>query len=154
MLIAMVVVFVVCWIPLNALSIYSDTKANDPNFTIPYFNAIFVTCHIIAMSSAVYNPLLYAWLSETFRRNLRTLVPRWRVKSSAIGALGTATAIGAAAEAVLRSTRTNGNDLTRKNIESQTCSGGGGLEVLPFVQLQEADRLDSGVQNDLKKSEH
>ncbi|VDK21316.1 unnamed protein product [Taenia asiatica] len=99
MLIAMVVVFVVCWIPLNALSIYSDTKANDPEFTIPYFNAIFVTCHIIAMSSAVYNPLLYAWLSETFRRHLRTLVPRWRVKSSSVGALGAATAIDAAAEA-------------------------------------------------------
>ncbi|VDM21981.1 unnamed protein product [Hydatigera taeniaeformis] len=153
MLIAMVVVFVVCWIPLNALSIYSDTKPNDPEFAIPYFNAIFVTCHIIAMSSAVYNPLLYAWLSETFRRNLKTLVPQWRMKSSAVGALGAATAIDAAAGPVLRATGANGNDFARKNIESQTCSGGGGLEGLPFTQLQETDQFNSAAQNVLRESE-
>ncbi|CDS41970.1 neuropeptide receptor [Echinococcus multilocularis] len=154
MLIAMVVVFVVCWIPLNALSIYSDIKTNDPNFTLPYFNAIFVTCHIIAMSSAVYNPLLYAWLSETFRRNLRTLVPRWRVKSGAVGVLDDATAVDAAAEAVLRTSGVNDINLARKNIESQTCSGDGKMEVLPYIQLQGTGRSNLRVQNDLKKSEH
>ncbi len=71
----MVVVFVVCWIPLNGLWIYIDIKSTDKNFNIPYLEAIFFTCHIVAMSSAVYNPLLYAWLNDTFRRNLRSLLP-------------------------------------------------------------------------------
>lgn len=75
MLIAMVFVFVICWIPLNALWIFIDIKRADPNFNLPYLDAIFFTCHIIAMGSAVYNPLLYAWLNDTFRRNLRSLHP-------------------------------------------------------------------------------
>ena len=132
----MVVVFVVCWIPLNALSIYVDIKSNDPNFPMPYFDVIFVTCHIFAMSSAVYNPLLYAWLSETFRRNLRSLVPSWHRKSATAGSNNAAPS-ALAAETVSR-TRYVNDDMTRRPIESQTCSAtSAGLEVLQYIQLQE-----------------
>uniref|UniRef100_A0A5K3EWH2 G_PROTEIN_RECEP_F1_2 domain-containing protein n=1 Tax=Mesocestoides corti TaxID=53468 RepID=A0A5K3EWH2_MESCO len=100
MLIAMVVVFAICWIPLNGLWIYFDIKSTDPEFSLPYFDEVFVPCHIFAMSSAVSNPLLYAWLSETFRRNFQSLVPCLR-----------ATNVGIPPE-----------NPTRRHVESQTKS--------------------------------
>lgn len=138
----MVVVFVVCWIPINALTIYNDIKTDDPDFGPPYyFDVIFVSSHIIAMSSAVYNPLLYAWLSETFRRNLRSMVPRWNLKS--IGFCATAGAPVILEDTVSPSTQGAANELSRRNIELQTHSGigvDGGSEASPDIHVDQSDQ--------------
>ncbi|CAH8491456.1 unnamed protein product [Heterobilharzia americana] len=78
MLIAMVIIFVICWIPLNILwmimDIHSDKNINDiqnsQNFTL-----IFFICHLLAMSSAVYNPFLYAWMNNNFRKEFHHIIP-------------------------------------------------------------------------------
>ncbi|CAH8526036.1 unnamed protein product [Heterobilharzia americana] len=67
MLIAMVVIFVVCWIPLNVLWIVVDIIGEKAEGSV-YFHHTFILCHMIAMSSAVYNPFLYAWQIETNNR--------------------------------------------------------------------------------------
>ena len=36
---------------------------------------VFFVAHLIAMSSTVYNPFVYAWFNDTFRAQLRKLVP-------------------------------------------------------------------------------
>ncbi|VDO08966.1 unnamed protein product [Rodentolepis nana] len=125
MLIAMVVVFAVCWIPLNAVSFYTDMRMGDPNFRPHYYSGvIFLTCHIFAMSSAVYNPLLYAWLSETFRRNLRSMIPRWNRKSIDTGVMTTPGALEISGEAIRpTSNHVEVNEIFRRSMNLQTCSG-------------------------------
>lgn len=74
MLIAMVVIFIVCWIPLNCLWLVSDLEWCDFSNS-EYFTLVFFVCHICAMSSAVYNPFLYTWLNESFRNEFFQLMP-------------------------------------------------------------------------------
>nr|CAH8848163.1 unnamed protein product [Trichobilharzia regenti] len=72
MLIAMVVIFVVCWIPLNVLWVVADIIGEVVENSVHFHNT-FILCHMIAMSSAVYNPFLYAWLNNNFRQELKAV---------------------------------------------------------------------------------
>lgn len=69
MLIAMVVIFGVSWLPLNIVNIVDDfySPANDWSF---YRLCFFIT-HCLAMSSTCYNPILYAWLNDNFRKEFK-----------------------------------------------------------------------------------
>ncbi|VDD83286.1 unnamed protein product [Mesocestoides corti] len=79
MLIAMVVIFVVCWIPLNCLWMVTDLGTNSQAVQSfagsGYFTLVFFVCHSLAMSSAVYNPFLYTWLNESFRNEFYQVLP-------------------------------------------------------------------------------
>ncbi len=79
MLIAMVVIFVVCWIPLNCLWMVTDLGMeleSIQNFAMSgYFTLVFFIVHILAMSSAVYNPFLYTWLNDSFRHEFHQILP-------------------------------------------------------------------------------
>lgn len=86
-LIAMVVIFVICWIPLNALLIAMDVLSEGQTKVVnnsKYFTLMFLVCHLIAMSSAVYNPFLYAWMNENFKKEVRRILPCffWNVSST------------------------------------------------------------------------
>ncbi|CAH8526868.1 unnamed protein product [Schistosoma intercalatum] len=72
MLIAMVIIFVVCWIPLNVLWIVVDIIGEKAEGSV-YFHHTFILCHMIAMSSAVYNPFIYAWLNNNFRQEFKAI---------------------------------------------------------------------------------
>ncbi|XP_017002194.2 neuropeptide Y receptor type 6 [Drosophila takahashii] len=73
MLIAMVAVFGLSWLPINVVNIFDDfdDKSNEWRF---YFLFFFVA-HSIAMSSTCYNPFLYAWLNENFRKEFKHVLP-------------------------------------------------------------------------------
>ena len=73
MLIAMVAIFVVCWLPLNVVHITQEYHAAVQNWM--YFYFIFFVAHVIAMSSTIYNPFLYAWMNENFKKEFKTVVP-------------------------------------------------------------------------------
>ena len=62
MLFLVVVVFAACWFPLNLYHLLVDFKLMRPNFNV------FLICHWIAMSSVCYNPFIYCWLNESFRK--------------------------------------------------------------------------------------
>ncbi|XP_043930115.1 prolactin-releasing peptide receptor-like [Protopterus annectens] len=67
MLVISVLAFAVCWLPLQMVNLIRDI---DPDFIIlkkKYVNIIQVSCHLIAMSSACYNPFIYASLHDKFR---------------------------------------------------------------------------------------
>lgn len=71
MLIAMVVIFAICWLPLNIVHMvaeYTRTK-------FVHYRLFFLTTHVIAMSSTVYNPFLYAWLNDNFRKEFQQIIP-------------------------------------------------------------------------------
>lgn len=65
MLVAMVIIFAGCWMPLNCVHL---TMEFNNEFTKKfYFSNVFFIAHVIAMSSTIYNPFLYAWLNVNFR---------------------------------------------------------------------------------------
>lgn len=73
MLIAMVAIFLISWLPLNAINIMYDFYTEIGNWEYSLFS--FFLVHAIAMSSTCYNPFLYAWLNENFRKEFKLVLP-------------------------------------------------------------------------------
>uniref|UniRef100_A0A8D0GPI2 G protein-coupled receptor 83 n=1 Tax=Sphenodon punctatus TaxID=8508 RepID=A0A8D0GPI2_SPHPU len=77
MLMVVVVVFAVCWFPLNCYLVLMSSKAIHSN------NALYFAFHWFAMSSTCYNPFIYCWLNESFRSELKSLLGVCQRKSTA-----------------------------------------------------------------------
>jgi len=73
MLIAMVSIFVCCWLPLNVIILTAEYL--NHLYDSPYFLLTFFSAHVVAMSSTVYNPFLYGWLNDNFQKEFRILLP-------------------------------------------------------------------------------
>lgn len=93
MLVAMTAIFVGCWLPLNAFLL--ALEYNDAVDSSPYALVIFLLAHLIGVSSTVYNPFLYAWMNDNFRRQFRLVVPclipedgRTRSSAAAVADIG------------------------------------------------------------------
>lgn len=71
MLIAMVVIFAICWLPLNVVHMVAEFYRSS----LRHFKVLFLSTHVIAMSSTVYNPFLYSWLNDNFRKEFQKTVP-------------------------------------------------------------------------------
>lgn len=69
MLIAMVTIFGVSWLPLNLINLLNDIYI--PTGTWKYYYLAFFMVHALAMSSTCYNPFLYAWLNDNFRKEFK-----------------------------------------------------------------------------------
>ncbi|XP_053207994.1 tachykinin-like peptides receptor 86C [Panonychus citri] len=65
MLIALVILFAICWLPYHAYFLYS--------YHYPHINQSVIIQHIflfsywLAMSNSMYNPLIYYWMNKRFR---------------------------------------------------------------------------------------
>ncbi|KAH9492670.1 putative G-protein coupled receptor 83 [Bulinus truncatus] len=70
LLIAVVVVFAICWLPLNMYHLLTDLHPQPETFQ--YNTMAFFTCHWIAISSTCYNPFVYCWLNEHFREGVKS----------------------------------------------------------------------------------
>ncbi|XP_052773567.1 G-protein coupled receptor 83-like [Mya arenaria] len=66
MLMVVVVVFALCWMPLNLYQVLADF--NPDHFS----STSFFICHWIAISSTCYNPFVYCWLNEAFREEVKS----------------------------------------------------------------------------------
>ncbi|CDW52138.1 flp 18 GPCR receptor [Trichuris trichiura] len=78
MLISMVAVFVACWFLQVLLNVLRDFGAiPSPIADQPYLFSLIVHC--IAMTSTLWNPVLYAWLNESFRKAFFEILPCVRV---------------------------------------------------------------------------
>lgn len=69
LLITVVVVFALCWMPINLYHILTDFYPDQSVF--PYNSATFFVLHWIAISSTCYNPFVYCWLNEQFRAEVK-----------------------------------------------------------------------------------
>ncbi|XP_049958585.1 prolactin-releasing peptide receptor-like [Schistocerca serialis cubense] len=108
LLVAMVLVFAACWLPLNAVNMVADLDEGAEHWR--YFTLCFFLAHALAMSSVCYNPLLYAWLNDNFRKELKQLVPccRRRVAAASCGTTSTA---GQSAQTLLQTSACPGQHL-------------------------------------------
>ncbi|CAG2169542.1 unnamed protein product [Oppiella nova] len=68
MLVLVVVVFAICWLPLNIYHLLTDFDAIDYSLTV-----FFIT-HCFAMSSVCYNPFIYCWLNKKFKQRVKNLM--------------------------------------------------------------------------------
>lgn len=73
MLIAMVTIFGLSWLPLNVINLCNDYYMYAIH--LRYYYLIFFMGHVIAMSSTCYNPFIYAWMNENFRKEFKQLIP-------------------------------------------------------------------------------
>jgi len=71
MLICMVVIFALCWLPPNVLNVLKDWGLSGSRL----FVFLFLLAHVISMSSSMWNPLLYAFLNDNFRREFMAVLP-------------------------------------------------------------------------------
>ncbi|XP_023345656.1 neuropeptide F receptor, partial [Eurytemora carolleeae] len=72
MLIAMVIIFGTSWFPINLINLVGDL-VNLECWEYYYFT--FFICHVGAMSSTCYNPILYGWLNSSFRTEFSRILP-------------------------------------------------------------------------------
>ena len=70
MLIIIIVIFSVCWMPLNLYHLLTDLHPDAELFR--YNSTVYIICHWIAMSSVCYNPFVYCWFNASFRAELRS----------------------------------------------------------------------------------
>jgi neuropeptide Y receptor len=89
MLIAMVSIFVCCWLPLNAVHIITEYYGSIKSWN--YYVLLFFAAHVIAMSSTIYNPFLYAWMNENFRKEFKAIVPCLFIRGRHTNMNGTST---------------------------------------------------------------
>jgi neuropeptide F receptor len=73
MLIAMVTIFGLSWLPLNVINLCNDYYIYAIH--LKYYFLVFFIGHVIAMSSTCYNPFIYAWMNENFRKEFKQLIP-------------------------------------------------------------------------------
>ncbi|MCL4150794.1 UNVERIFIED_CONTAM: hypothetical protein GTU68_000561 [Idotea baltica] len=108
MLIAMVTIFGVSWLPTNVINLTGDYYIYASRWA--YYNLCFFISHVVAMSSTCYNPFLYAWLNENFRKEFQLVLPCFEQNISFDAKKGQC-----------RSERTcNGNNETQDEVLNQT----------------------------------
>lgn len=84
LLISISLIFGLSWLPLNLINAFGDlspTLRDDRKS----FLIVFALCHMVGMSSACSNPLLYGWLNESFRKEFKELFSCCRKTSSRQG---------------------------------------------------------------------
>ncbi|XP_065312829.1 uncharacterized protein LOC135922372 isoform X2 [Gordionus sp. m RMFG-2023] len=80
MLITMIILFSLCWLPLNFVIIFFDV--NSHLVWWKYYTLVFFLSHMLAMSSICHNPLLYAWFNPNFRNEFQNILPCIRKKGT------------------------------------------------------------------------
>ncbi|KAI1291842.1 putative G-protein coupled receptor 83 [Halotydeus destructor] len=78
MLATVVVLFALCWLPIQTFNLlhwfrveFIDTST-DAGFHL--YNGLFFVCHWLAMANSFVNPVVYCFMSDNFRTDLRNLV--------------------------------------------------------------------------------
>ena len=76
LLLMIAIVFACAWMPLNIFNIIADFN-QDVLQSIDTKNIVFPVCHLLVLSSACSNPVIYGWLNDNFRREfLKVLRPK------------------------------------------------------------------------------
>lgn len=72
LLISIAAIFGISWLPLNIFNLVAELvelEIDTQTFYITY-----AVCHMMGMSSACSNPLLYGWLNDNFRKEFNEII--------------------------------------------------------------------------------
>ncbi|KAJ6637638.1 Neuropeptide F receptor [Pseudolycoriella hygida] len=73
LLTSIAVIFAISWLPLNIFNLYSDVYLEKEALTQDLL-VMYAVCHMMGMSSACSNPVLYGWLNENFKKEFREIL--------------------------------------------------------------------------------
>ncbi|KAK9731276.1 7 transmembrane receptor (rhodopsin family) [Popillia japonica] len=73
LLISIALVFCISWLPLNLFNLIADIYSSEI-FSQNTGMVIYAVCHMISMSSACSNPVLYGWLNENFWKEFKDIM--------------------------------------------------------------------------------
>ncbi|XP_037091343.1 neuropeptide F receptor-like [Pollicipes pollicipes] len=76
LLVAIALIYAVSWIPLNICNLVSDFISYSTSGALEQMRIAFAVCHMIGMSSACSNPILYGWLNDNFRKEFHEIAQR------------------------------------------------------------------------------
>lgn len=86
MMVTVVLVFTICWLPLNTLLVTWDNDQSVGTWSlIPY---VYLACHWLAMSHCCANPLIYCWMNSRFRQGFRQALGRLCCGRCSTGPMG------------------------------------------------------------------
>ncbi|XP_077989819.1 prolactin-releasing peptide receptor-like [Glandiceps talaboti] len=79
-LISIVILFAICWLPVNLYNLVLVTYNPDYLETHPLTTDVIRACTFIwpILSDSIFNPIVYVFLSDQCRRDLTTLYCHWR----------------------------------------------------------------------------
>ncbi|XP_037077138.1 neuropeptide F receptor-like [Pollicipes pollicipes] len=73
LLVAIALIYAISWIPLNICNLVSDFVSFRD---MEQMRVVYAVCHMIGMSSACSNPILYGWLNDNFRKEFVDILQR------------------------------------------------------------------------------
>jgi neuropeptide F receptor len=129
LLISIAVIFGVSWLPLNLFNLLADVyfPKQSTSHTMMICYAI---CHMMGMSSACSNPLLYGWLNDNFRKEFNEIL--CRNESSIISSSGKVNVRNCSLPEITHIGRKS-----RVNImDGLTVTGGGQTELTALVSTR------------------
>lgn len=68
MMVAMVGGLVLAWLPMNLINMWRDFS--PPERFPEWYSVAFAACHVTAMTSAVWNFVIYSWFNPQFKETL------------------------------------------------------------------------------------
>ncbi|CAG0879121.1 unnamed protein product [Darwinula stevensoni] len=69
MMIFIVLAFAICWLPYH---VYFIVISVDPGINdLPYIQELYLAIYWLAMSNSMYNPMIYCWRNQRFRRGFK-----------------------------------------------------------------------------------
>ncbi|KAK2151623.1 hypothetical protein LSH36_356g01038 [Paralvinella palmiformis] len=83
LLMAITIMYALCWFPLTLLNFLADF--NYSLFMYRNFLLVYAAAHLIAMTSAIANPILYGWYNANFKRHFLQTVCFWRLDGHQAG---------------------------------------------------------------------
>jgi len=72
---AMVIIYALCWLPLHCVTVLGDLKPSIWNFE--HIQLVWIACHWLAVSSCCWNPIVYYWTNDTLRAGFTHAVGMW-----------------------------------------------------------------------------
>uniref|UniRef100_T1J5B0 G-protein coupled receptors family 1 profile domain-containing protein n=1 Tax=Strigamia maritima TaxID=126957 RepID=T1J5B0_STRMM len=79
MMIIVVIIFTICWLPMNTLIVVADQ--DDSIWRFEHIVYIWFMCHWMAMSHGCYNPIIYCWMNARFREGFHHVLVKLHLRS-------------------------------------------------------------------------